>query len=78
MFHESICCEYTSEAPWQGAFNEHSHHDTKACMYNVDPLKRHFNIVKLWFTGVYITFLISVQNIDCWYSLEPPRRGARF
>ena len=20
-------------------------------------------------------FLISVQNIDCWYSLEPPRRG---
>ena len=20
-------------------------------------------------------FHISVQNIDCWYSLEPPRRG---
>ena len=20
-------------------------------------------------------FLISAQNIDCWYSLEPPRRG---
>ena len=21
------------------------------------------------------TFYISAQNIDCWYSLEPPRRG---
>ena len=27
------------------------------------------------FTGVYIIFLISAQNIDCGYSLEPPRRG---
>ena len=33
-----------------------------------------FYIVKLGFTGVII-FLISVQNIDCGYSLEPPRRG---
>ena len=32
-------------------------------------------IVKLGFTGVYIIFLISAQNIDCEYSLEPPRRG---
>ena len=32
-------------------------------------------IVKLGFTGVYIIFLISTQNIDCGYSLEPPRRG---
>ena len=32
-------------------------------------------IVKLGFTGVYIIFLISAQNIDCGYSLEPPRRG---
>ena len=21
------------------------------------------------------TFLISAQNMDCWYSLEPPRQG---
>ena len=27
------------------------------------------------FTGVYIIFLIFAQNIDCGYSLEPPRRG---
>ena len=25
------------------------------------------------FTGVYIIFLISAQNIACVYSLEPPR-----
>ena len=48
---------------------------TKTCLYNFDPLKPHFYIVKLGFTGVYIIFLISAQNIDCGDSLEPPRRG---
>ena len=48
---------------------------TKTCLYNFDPLKPHFYIVKLGFTGVYIIFHISAQNIDCEYSLEPPRRG---
>ena len=48
---------------------------TKTSLYNFDPLKPHFYIVKLGFTGVYIIFLISAQNIDCGYSLEPPRRG---
>ena len=48
---------------------------TKTCLYNFDPLKPHFYIVKLVFTRVYIIFLISTQNIDCGYSLEPPRRG---
>ena len=37
---------------------------TNACLYNIDPLKPHFYIVKLGFTGVYIIFLISAQNID--------------
>ena len=45
-------------------------------LYYFDPLKHHFYIVKLGFTGVYIIFLISTQNIDCGYSLEPPRRGS--
>ena len=44
---------------------------TKTCLY-VDPHKPHFYVVKLEFTGVYIIFLISAQNIDCGYSLEPP------
>ena len=48
---------------------------TKTCLYNTDPLKPHFYIVKLGFKGVYIIFLISAQNIDCGYSLESPRRG---
>ena len=49
---------------------------TKTCLYNFDPLKPHFNIVKLQFTGVYIIVLIFAEkNIDCGYSLEPPRRG---
>ena len=38
---------------------------TKTYLYNCDPLKPHFYIVKLGFTGVYIIFLISTQNIDC-------------
>ena len=48
---------------------------TKTCLYNMDPLKPHFYIVKLGFTGLYIIFLIYSKNIDCGYSLEPPRRG---
>ena len=47
----------------------------KTYLYNFDPLKPHFYIVKLGFIGVYIIFLISAQNIDCGYPLEPPRRG---
>ena len=34
---------------------------TKTCLYNFDPLKPHFYIVKLGFKGVYIVFLISAQ-----------------
>ena len=48
---------------------------TKTCLYIFDPLKPHFYVVKLGFTGVYIIFLIFAQNIDCGYSLEPPCRG---
>ena len=44
---------------------------TKTCLSNYDPLKPHFYIVKLGLTGVYVVFLISAQNIDCGYSLEP-------
>ena len=48
---------------------------TKTCLYKFDPLKPHFYRVKLGFTGVYIIFLISAQNIDCGYTLEPPYWG---
>ena len=36
---------------------------TKTCLYNVDPLKPHFYIVKLGLPGVCIIFLISAQKI---------------
>ena len=39
------------------------------------PPSTPFSIVKLGFTGVYIIFLILLNNIDCGYSLEPPHRG---
>ena len=39
---------------------------TKTCLYNFDPLKPEFYIVKLGFTGVYIIFLISAQKRRLW------------
>ena len=42
---------------------------------NVYPLEPHFYIAKLGYAGVYLFFLFLLQNIDCGYSLEPPRRG---
>ena len=48
---------------------------TKTCLHNFNLQKSHFYIVKLGFTGVYIIFfLFLIKNIDCGYSLEPPRR----
>ena len=42
------------------------HNITKTCLYNFDPLKPHFYIVKLGFTGVYIIFLIFAQKHRLW------------
>ena len=39
---------------------------TKTYLYNFDPLKPHFYIVELEFTGVYIIFLISAQKHRLW------------
>ena len=49
---------------------------TKTCLYNFDPLKPHFYIVKLGFTGVYVTFLISAQKHRLWVLVRTasPRR----
>ena len=38
----------------------------KTCIYNIDPLKPHFYIVRLGFIGVYIIFLISAQKHRLW------------
>ena len=39
---------------------------TKTYLYNLDPLKPHFYMVKLGFTGVYIICLISAQKHRLW------------
>ena len=52
---------------------------TKSYLYNFDPLKPHFHIVKLGFTEVYIIFLISAQNYRLWVLVgtASPRRFQR-
>ena len=49
---------------------------TKTCLYNSDPLKPHFYIVKLGFTGVYIIFLILLTKHRLWVLVRTasPRR----
>ena len=51
--------------------NINSHLIRKTCPCKVYPLEPHFYIAKLGYTGVYLFLL---QNIDCGYPLEPPRR----
>ena len=46
---------------------------TKTYLYNFDPFKPHFYIVKLGFAEEYIIFLFLLKNIDCGYSLELPQ-----
>ena len=49
-----------------------STHITKTCLYNFDPRKPHFY---MGLQGYTLFFLFLLKNIDCGYSLEPPRRG---
>ena len=43
------------------------------CPCNEHPLIPPFYIQKVGLTRVYIFFLFLLQNINCGYSLEPPR-----
>ena len=60
----------------QNAPSKESHQTariTKTCLYKVDPLKPHFYVV-IYRVIHYWSYFCS-KNIDCGYSLEPPRRG---
>ena len=46
---------------------------TKTYLYIFEPIKPHFYIVKLEFTGYTLFFVFLVKNIDYGYPLEPPR-----
>ena len=48
---------------------------TKTSLYDTDPLKPHFYIVKLGLWGYTLFFLFLLKNTDYGYSLEPPRWG---
>ena len=53
---------------------QRNHHITKTCLFKYTE---NF-ITKKWkFSDKkkFDSFHISAQNIDCWYSLEPPQRG---
>ena len=52
-----------------------TYHIRKTCPCNVYPIEPRFYIAKLGYGGVYLFFLFLLQNIDCGYSLEPPRRS---
>ena len=63
--------EFVSEKKINWSFGHH--HEN---IYNADPLKPHFYIAKLGFTGVYISFLISAQKHRLWVLVRTasPRR----
>ena len=44
---------------------------TKTCLYNFDPHNSKTGV----YMGIHYFFLFLLKNIDCWYTLEPPRRG---
>ena len=57
-----------------------SHHDIamlsgKHVRVMYTPVNPTLNRKKLGYAGVYLFFLFLLQNIDCGYSLEPPRPG---
>ena len=57
---ETICMKYQVLFSWK------KEDITKTYLYNFDPFKPHFYIVKLGFTGVYTIFLISAQKHRLW------------
>ena len=75
MWNKKTSCGYSSLSESMVSEVDFIVFITKTCLYNFDPLKPHFHIVKLGFTEVYIIFLLLLKNIDCGYSLEPPQWG---
>ena len=51
---------------------------TKTCLYNFDPLKPHFNIVNLGFTGIYIIFLNFARKHRLWEISEFVSENVQF
>ena len=82
LIHVCACTRVTflsfSAFPWSNfvlASNKRAQFIRITYLCNVYPLEPHFYIAKLVYAGVYLFFLILLQNIDCGYSLELPRPG---
>ena len=58
---------------WSLVIIQPIHHENMPIKFG--PLKPHFYIVKLGLQGYTLFFLFLLENIDCGYSLEPPRPG---
>ena len=54
-------------AGWENILSSEYHRQSVGRMGEYTVKKPHLYIVKLGFTGVYIIFLTSAQNIDCGY-----------
>ena len=62
---------------FNGSHGLSKHQENMSVQYIIIyPLKPDFYIEKLGFAGVYLIFLLLIQNIHCGYSLEPPQRGS--
>ena len=59
-------CHVLPPPPFYSRNHERTKTITKTSLYNFDPIKPHFYIVKLGFTGVFTIFLISVQKHRLW------------
>ena len=82
FLHIDICCGYLLEVPGQGiCFQGETEKKlsqnyfliiTKTCLpvYNFDPLKPHFYLVKLGFTGYTFFFLIFAWKDRLWVLLR--------
>ena len=72
MNSNQICCTslWTTTTNFvtdsRGRWQRSKSHITKTYLYNFDPLKPDFYIVKLGFTWIYIIFLISAQKHRLW------------
>ena len=59
----------------ESPYKQSSSFVTKTCLYNFGPLTLLLYSKTGVYRGIRYFFFISAQNIDCGYSLEPPRRG---
>ena len=66
LFHGQFCAQLLHSYRRSLKVRQCYYNITKTCLYNFDPLKPHFYIVKLGFTGVYIIFFISAQKHRLW------------